>query len=769
MANQRDSRLRIILEVQSNAQTAFAQTAQAMQAQAGQIKKSLASIGDAAEGARGGTAGAGGIRGLWNELGQAGGLAAGLIGIYSATRLIKAGFEEAEKAAKLKDVSEGFRAMTERFNTDGAQMLASLRDISRGTVSDMDLMQRSMSAMALTSGVMAKDMDRAMGLVRAAAKSGLGSTDYLFQSLLLGIGRLSPRIIDNLGLTVDLSDAYERYAAEHGKTVDALTKTEQQQAVLNETFRVGATVFGDFSQAQDLATDKYDKLRVSQEQLKLSVGGLVDSLLSGLIPAMAQAALDFQGWTDETGTLWSQAVNEFGTGLGVMASSVGGFLSGPGAALLGFFRAAIDATGGIIPEAAGGGSTAYPEESRMTAGFLQRRQAAQEAQVQAEALRRRIQLETEARQRQQQGMFWYMPEKERDTFYRDWQRRQRQEEGEREKIRREFNANLPDPGGPAQGGRALTGALEDTSRKAISIAERFQSALGNIFRATAVTAEDQAATSSGKYVDKWDEAARRLKDIFAQPDKSPWKSLLVPPEIQAQGSEAVKKWALETLSDFYKGLRPDLLEKGAFQNLVDPLGAAVADMNIQAFDNAQLRITPKIMEWAREQGIDLVGAFGKTLQGEQAADDNALAVGLMLLADPVMQQYATAGEKSAQKYLTSLQNFLNNAQIAPPAIAAGTSGTTGGAPEFQHGGVLEHLPGTRGRWFWGAEQEDEYIFNKRQMRSLGEGATAGRPVSINNTYQIGMLAGDGSSLQRLARIVDNDQRWQMRRGGVVAR
>jgi hypothetical protein len=59
------------------------------------------------------------------------------------------------------------------------------------------------------------------------------SATQAFNDIVTGLGRMSPLILDNLGITVDLEATMKRYAETLGKTSDALTDTERKQALVN--------------------------------------------------------------------------------------------------------------------------------------------------------------------------------------------------------------------------------------------------------------------------------------------------------------------------------------------------------------------------------------------------------------------------------------------------------------------------------------------------------------------------------------------------------
>src|SRR5690606_6568022 len=54
-----------------------------------------------------------------------------------------------------------------------------------------------------------------------------------FDQIVRGIGRLSPKILDNLGIIVDADVTYAEYAKSIGKAANELTEVEKRQALVN--------------------------------------------------------------------------------------------------------------------------------------------------------------------------------------------------------------------------------------------------------------------------------------------------------------------------------------------------------------------------------------------------------------------------------------------------------------------------------------------------------------------------------------------------------
>lgn len=147
--------------------------------------------------------------GLNTELQKQGGTAQSLTGkfgqLYGAVQTVIGAAVIRQVAnmtlefAKLAGNAEGIRIGFERAFPDSLTVLNQLREATRGTVSDMELMQRTLQATNL--GVAIKELPVLFEFAAARAQQTGESVDYLVDSIVRGIGRKSPLILDNLGLS----------------------------------------------------------------------------------------------------------------------------------------------------------------------------------------------------------------------------------------------------------------------------------------------------------------------------------------------------------------------------------------------------------------------------------------------------------------------------------------------------------------------------------------------------------------------------------------
>ena len=156
--------------------------------------------------------------------------------VYGLKKAMDTAFDLVRASAKVEQLGRGFDNLGKKLGFTGAS-LGKLRAAVNGTVDDMGLMQQANNAMMLgvvqTDEEMAQLFDTAQRLGQAL---GLDTTDAV-NSLVTGMGRQSKLMLDNLGIMVNMEEAYNNFAIANNTTVEAMTDSEKKIAFNNETLR----------------------------------------------------------------------------------------------------------------------------------------------------------------------------------------------------------------------------------------------------------------------------------------------------------------------------------------------------------------------------------------------------------------------------------------------------------------------------------------------------------------------------------------------------
>ena len=115
-------------------------------------------------------------------------------GAIAAAFSVKAIVQFANETAELANKAKGVRTAFQRLGD--ASLLNNLRKATQGTVDDLQLMQRAVQANNFKI-----PLDQLATYLNFATKRARESVDYLVDSIIMGLGRQSIQILDNLGIS----------------------------------------------------------------------------------------------------------------------------------------------------------------------------------------------------------------------------------------------------------------------------------------------------------------------------------------------------------------------------------------------------------------------------------------------------------------------------------------------------------------------------------------------------------------------------------------
>jgi len=229
--------------------------------------------------------GLGSGRGLVEGLGSALGAALPVAGLgVAAGAIASVSWELGKAGAETVRTRDAFADLAAASGTSAQAMLDGMRDAARGTVADTNLMAAANRALVL--GV-AEDADTMAKLTAAAIirgrQVGVGATQAI-GDLVTGIGRMSPEILDNLGIA-NAKTAFDSYAASLGTTADKLTDVQKKQALVNATL---ASVQG--ASVVDDAASSFERMDAAIQNAKDSLGVLFSPAIAAIADSIAAGA-----------------------------------------------------------------------------------------------------------------------------------------------------------------------------------------------------------------------------------------------------------------------------------------------------------------------------------------------------------------------------------------------------------------------------------------------------------------------------------------------
>ena len=219
---------------------------------------------------------------------QAQGISGGLVPAYAVLAsnifALSAAFNFLKRASDVRMLEQSQIAFAQNTGIALGALTASLREASDGMLGFKEAGQAA--AIGLAKGFSPKQLeDLAVGARKASTALGRDFEDA-FDRLVRGASKAEPELLDELGITLRLEEATERYAASIGSTANELNSYQRSQAVLIETQRQLNKNFGDF----EATSNPFIKLSKTMEDLIKQITQSLLPIFEGLANIMTNSA-----------------------------------------------------------------------------------------------------------------------------------------------------------------------------------------------------------------------------------------------------------------------------------------------------------------------------------------------------------------------------------------------------------------------------------------------------------------------------------------------
>lgn len=225
-----------------------------------------------------------------SAIGKLGGIIAG---VFAVDKLISFGKEVFNIATQAQGIQTAFS----KIGTSGD--LDNLRNSVKGTVSDLELMKRAV--MASNFGIPVQELGKLFEFAAKRAQDTGQSIDYLVDSIVIGIGRKSPLILDNLGISaVQLREKLKGVGMETASVADI---TSAVGAIAQDALKATGGL------ADNLGT-KVQTLSASWENFKLTLSDIFSE--NGFLQQMLDGATSMlQTWSNKNATIFQKFMATF--------------------------------------------------------------------------------------------------------------------------------------------------------------------------------------------------------------------------------------------------------------------------------------------------------------------------------------------------------------------------------------------------------------------------------------------------------------------------
>lgn len=176
----------------------------------------------------------------------------------------------AEQAAQYEQSRMAFRSMVQSMGKDAESEFQKIKKASAGLVDNKSLVESANKAMSL--GISIESLAGLMEIARVKARDMGTNTTSAFNDIAIGIGRASPKILDNLGIMVKIGTANEAVAASIGKTVEQLTDKEKQMAVERAVLEAGKESLERYDLSVKTSNERMQTLKATLTDINLVLG-----------------------------------------------------------------------------------------------------------------------------------------------------------------------------------------------------------------------------------------------------------------------------------------------------------------------------------------------------------------------------------------------------------------------------------------------------------------------------------------------------------------
>ena len=226
----------------------------------------------------------------------------------------KALFEFSKRGPEIDSVRSSFENLAISQGQSAKKILDSMRELSAGTVSDLELMKKANTAFML--GLPVDKFGEMLTIARSASKATGESMEFMLNSIVTGLGRGSKLMLDNLGIVFDIDKAYEEYARSLNKTVEGLTEAEKKQAFINKALAIGVENANKAGGGTENLADKYQQLTATIENLLNRVSSRMGPFFAMLADAANATARFATGLFRDSFTASEKSISELTAEMG---------------------------------------------------------------------------------------------------------------------------------------------------------------------------------------------------------------------------------------------------------------------------------------------------------------------------------------------------------------------------------------------------------------------------------------------------------------------
>jgi len=162
--------------------------------------------------------------------------------VKTFSSVVKAAYDFGKEGAQIERLRETGTKLAQGFGVDMAEAVRKIKAASLDTISANQAIAATNRLILLGISTDTTQMAKLMEIAALRGRAFGIDTEAAFDRITLGIGRLSTRILDDIGIVIDGETAYANFGKAIGKTADQLTEQEKRLALTNAIIDEGNTL-----------------------------------------------------------------------------------------------------------------------------------------------------------------------------------------------------------------------------------------------------------------------------------------------------------------------------------------------------------------------------------------------------------------------------------------------------------------------------------------------------------------------------------------------
>lgn len=205
---------------------------------------------------------------------------------------INQAWDMAKTGAKADQQAKSFDNLVSSYNVGTEKILGDLKKASAGTVNTMALIEKAGTSIMM--GIDPTKVSKLMEIARVTSRQTGQEVEKSFADISLAVARQSNKILDNLGIIVNVEKANENWAKVLGKSADKLNEAERAQAFMNATVEAGDGLMKRLGNQAETTAEKMARFEAGVTNAKTFIG----QRLAFIVTANMEALEDINKWID---------------------------------------------------------------------------------------------------------------------------------------------------------------------------------------------------------------------------------------------------------------------------------------------------------------------------------------------------------------------------------------------------------------------------------------------------------------------------------------